>query len=51
MRVQIVKDALRSGTLEPNFGNGKDHVFLIITGRGKHSAGNAVLRPAIERWL
>ena len=36
-RLAELKDALIEGTVEPNFKNGKDHIYQIITGAGKHS--------------
>jgi len=50
-RLQITRDGLRSGTINPNSGNGKDHIFKVITGAGKHSSRGAVLKPAINIML
>jgi len=41
-----------SGNVEPNFRNGKDHVYQIITGAGLHSKpGGPVLKFAVHEWL
>lgn len=50
-RLQITLDGLRSGSINPNSGNGKDHIFKVITGAGKHSSRGAVLKPAIYTML
>ena len=50
-RLQMTKEDLEAGRLAPNVGNGRDHIFKIICGAGKHSQGKAVLKPAIAGWL
>ena len=45
------KSRLDTNELEPNVGNGKDHIYKVITGAGKHSAKGAVLKPAIDEML
>ena len=50
-RLQITLDGLKSGSINPNTGNGKDHIFKVITGAGKHSSRGAVLKPAIYTML
>lgn len=35
-RIEITQTELNKG-LEPNVGNGKDHIFKIVCGRGSHS--------------
>ena len=47
----MTRDDLRLGRIEPNVGDGRNHIFKIIAGAGKHSAGKAVLKPAIASWL
>lgn len=47
----MTREALVSSDLHPNSGNGKDHIFKIITGAGKHSVKKAVLKPAIYTML
>ena len=44
-------DGLKSGNIHPNSGNGRDHIFKVITGAGKHSLKGAVLKPAIHNML
>ena len=44
-------DGLKSGGINPNSGNGKDHIFKVITGAGKHSMKGAVLKPAVHNML
>ena len=43
----MTKEDLVAGKLNPNVGNGRDHIFKVICGAGKHSQGKAVLKPAI----
>ena len=50
-RLSSAQDGIRSGSINPNSGNNRDHIFKIITGAGKHSAKKAVLKPAIDRML
>ena len=51
VRLQMTLDGLKSGTINPNSGNGRDHIFKVITGAGKHSLKGAVLKPAIHNML
>lgn len=44
-------EVLSSGDLEANTGDGKNHVFKIICGVGKHSQRNAVLVRCIPPLL
>ena len=44
-------EGLISGKIEPNYGNGVDHVYKVITGAGFHSAKGAVLKPTIHKML
>lgn len=44
-------EGLKSGSINPNSGNGRDHIFKVITGAGKHSKNGAVLKPAIHLML
>ena len=39
---------LKDGKIQPNHGNGIDHIFKVITGAGKHSFKGAVLKPTIH---
>ena len=50
-RLQTTNEDLRADRITPNVGNGRDHIFKIICGAGKHSQGKAVLKPAIAQWL
>ena len=50
-RLQMTREDLVAERLRPNVGNGRDHIFKIICGAGKHSQGKAVLKPAIAAWL
>lgn len=50
-RLQMTRDGLASGAINPNSGNGKDHIFKVIAGAGKHSMHGAVLKPAVDRML
>lgn len=50
-RLTMTRDGLRSDSINPNSGNGRDHIFKIITGAGKHSIKFAVLKPAVNSWL
>ena len=50
-RLSMTQDGLRSGNVNPNSGNNRDHIFKIIAGAGNHSAKGAVLKPAINRML
>ena len=50
-RLEMTNNDLRLGRIEPNVGDGKNHIFKIIAGAGKHSSGKAVLKPAIASWL
>ena len=45
------KSRLDTNELEPNVGNGKDHIYKVITGAGNHSKKGAVLKPAIDEML
>lgn len=36
-RLTMTRDGLRSDSLNPNAGNGRDHIFKIIAGAGNHS--------------
>ena len=51
VRLQMTLDGLKSGTINPNSGNGRDHIFKVIRGAGKHSLKGAVLKPAIHNML
>ena len=50
-RICQTSDDLIAGLINPNVGNGRDHIFKIICGAGKHSQGKAVLKPAVHDWL
>lgn len=50
-RLSMTIDGLNSGGINPNSGNGKDHIFKVITGAGKHSMKGAVLKPAVHNML
>ena len=50
-RLTMTLDGLKAGNINPNSGNGKDHIFKVITGAGKHSMKGAVLKPAIHNML
>lgn len=50
-RLQMTRDSLNAGTLRPNTGNNRDHIFKIIAGAGKHSVRGAVLKPAVDSML
>lgn len=51
-RLQMTRDGLRSGGINPNSGNNRDHIFKVIAGAGNHSgARGAVLKPAVDRML
>ena len=47
----MTREDLVAERIKPNVGNGRDHIFKIICGAGKHSQGKAVLKPAIAAWL
>ena len=47
----MTRSGLENGEINPNCGNGRDHIFKIITGAGKHSIKKAVLKPAVDRML
>ena len=51
-RLQMTQDGLSSGNINPNAGDGRNHIFKIIAGAGNHSGvRGAVLKPAVERML
>ena len=50
-RLSLTVDGLNSGSINPNVGNGRDHIFKVIAGAGNHSLRGAVLKPAIARML
>ena len=50
-RLSMTLDGLKSGNINPNVGNGRDHIFKVIAGAGKHSLRGAVLKPAIFKML
>ena len=50
-RLTMTLDGLKAGNINPNSGNGNDHIFKVITGAGKHSTKGAVLKPAIHSML
>ena len=50
-RLQMTLDGLKSGNINPNSGNGRDHIFKVVAGAGKHSSRGAVLKPAVDKML
>jgi len=51
-RINLTQQALTDKEIEPNTGNGVDHIYKIIAHRGLHSKeGKAVLKFAIQEWL
>lgn len=46
-RLQQIQVDLRNGSLEPNIGDGKNHVLKIVCGKGLHSKGRPVLKVRI----
>ncbi len=51
-RIGLTQQALTGKEIEPNIGNGVDHVYKIIAHRGVHSkGGKGVLKVAISNWL
>ena len=41
------QSCLEGGEITPNLGNGKDHIYKIISHKGKHSKKGGVLKYAI----
>lgn len=50
-RLQQIKVDLGNGKLEPNIGDGRNHVLKIVCGRGIHSKGRPVLKVKIPKFL
>lgn len=50
-RLELTQDMLNSGSINPNSNDGRNHIFKIIAGAGKHSVRGAVLKPAVDRFL
>lgn len=50
-RLEMTRSGLQNGSINPNSGNKRDHIFKIITGAGKHSSRGAVLKPAVNTML
>ena len=47
-----VQNEIDNGTCEPNMSDGKNHIFKIICGAGKHSKnGIGVNKQAINQYL
>ena len=47
-----IKQGLQAKMLQPNVGNGRDHVYYVICGAGTHSKDHkAVLKFAVQEWL
>ena len=46
--IDRIKSCIAAGFLRPNCGNGKDHIFYVICGAGKHAKDQkAVLKYAV----
>ena len=51
-RLNMTLDGLKSGNINPNAGDGRNHIFKIVAGAGNHSGvRGAVLKPAVEKML
>ena len=50
-RLAMALDGVRAGTIKPNTNDGRNHIFKVIAGAGKHSTRGAVLKPAINNML
>mmetsp|Transcript_573 Transcript_573/g.728 ORF Transcript_573/g.728 Transcript_573/m.728 type:complete len:125 (-) Transcript_573:130-504(-) len=51
-RLQMTQDGLIAGSINPNAGDNKNHIFKIVAGAGNHSGvRGAVLKPAVEKML
>ena len=47
--INLIESGLASSFLEPNVGNGEDHIFYVICGAGTHSANSrGVLKHAVR---
>jgi hypothetical protein len=45
--------SLNEGKTAPNIGNGKDHIYKIVSGAGKHSKGRTkgILKKRVNEYL
>eukprot|EP00347_Sterkiella_histriomuscorum_P003960 403362278 len=48
-RLDQISVDLKKGTLEPNIGDGKNHVLKIVCGKGLHSKGRPVLKHKVGK--
>jgi DNA-nicking Smr family endonuclease len=49
IHLERIKENINAGNLKLN--HGKYHAFKVITGKGIHSKGEAVLRPFVKKFL